>query len=99
MTIEQRDVPNTSPARRLRSTVAVALPERDVRRKRPPLLSFVLRSETLRRVARVLSLLALDFIGVVGALFTALMVKLAVHDELNRRSPGRTSGTGSRSPT
>ena len=59
------------------------LPDRDVRRKRPPFLSFVLRWETLRKVTRVLSLLALDFIGVVAALFTALMVKLAVHGELN----------------
>ena len=43
---------------------AVPLPERDVRRKRPPALSFLLRMETLRRVARVVSLLALDFAGV-----------------------------------
>ena len=61
------------------------LPDRDVRRKRPPFLSFLLRLETLRRVARVVSLLVLDFIGVVGALFTALMLKLAVHDQLERR--------------
>ena len=59
------------------------LPERDVRRKRPPVLSFLLRLETLRRVARVLSLLVLDFVGVVGALFTALTIKLAVHDQLS----------------
>jgi exopolysaccharide biosynthesis polyprenyl glycosylphosphotransferase len=56
----------------------IALPERDVRRKRPPLLSFILRTETLRRVARVISLLALDFVGVAGALFTALIFKAAV---------------------
>jgi exopolysaccharide biosynthesis polyprenyl glycosylphosphotransferase len=54
------------------------LPERDVRRKRPPLLSFILRVETLRRVTRVLSLMALDLIGVAAALFTSLMIKLAV---------------------
>ena len=54
----------------------VSLPAQDVRRKRPPLISFLLRVETLRRIARVLSLLALDYLGVVGALFTALMVKL-----------------------
>ena len=59
------------------------LPERDVRRKRPPVLSFVLRLETLRRITRVLSLLALDFVGVVGGLFTALMVKLALGDSFN----------------
>jgi exopolysaccharide biosynthesis polyprenyl glycosylphosphotransferase len=56
----------------------LVLPDRDVRRKRPPVVSFVLRMETARRVARVLSLLILDFIGVAGALFTALMIKLAV---------------------
>ena len=49
-----------------------------MRRKRPPVLSFVLRLETLRRVARVLSLLAIDFVGVVGGLFTALLIKLAL---------------------
>jgi len=65
--------------------VLSALPERDVRRKRPPLLSFVLRLETLRRIVRVISLLALDFVGVVGALYTAVALKLAVHDELNGR--------------
>jgi exopolysaccharide biosynthesis polyprenyl glycosylphosphotransferase len=59
------------------------LPSHDVRRKRPAALSFLLRAETLRRIARVVSLLALDFIGVAGALFTAMAVKLAVHDHLS----------------
>ena len=54
------------------------LPERDVRRKRPPFFSFLLRRETLRRISRVVSLLALDFAGVTAAIFTALGVKLAV---------------------
>jgi exopolysaccharide biosynthesis polyprenyl glycosylphosphotransferase len=58
---------------------AVDLPERDVRRKRPPLLSFLLRVETMRRVARVVSLLALDFVGVAGGLFTASILRAAVH--------------------
>ena len=44
---------------------------RDVRRKRPPVLSFLLRLETLRRIARVVSLLVLDYIGVAAALTTA----------------------------
>jgi exopolysaccharide biosynthesis polyprenyl glycosylphosphotransferase len=61
----------------------LALPERDVRRKRPPGLSFLLRWETLRRTARVFSLLVLDFIGVAGALFTALMLKLAVRGQFD----------------
>ena len=55
-----------------------SLPERDVRAKRPPLFSFVLRLETLRRIARVVSLLILDFVGVTAALFSALMIKLIV---------------------
>jgi exopolysaccharide biosynthesis polyprenyl glycosylphosphotransferase len=59
------------------------LPERDVRRKRPPLLSFVLRVETLRRVARVGTLLALDLIGVAAALFSALLLKLALRGDFN----------------
>jgi exopolysaccharide biosynthesis polyprenyl glycosylphosphotransferase len=53
----------------------VALPSVDVRRKRPPALSFLLRMETLRRAVRVVSLLAVDFAGLFAALFTALMVK------------------------
>jgi exopolysaccharide biosynthesis polyprenyl glycosylphosphotransferase len=55
------------------------LPERDVRRKRPPLLAFVLRVQTLRRLIRVTVLLALDFIAVTAALFTAFAIKLALN--------------------
>jgi exopolysaccharide biosynthesis polyprenyl glycosylphosphotransferase len=80
VTVEQKEVGNIQSNG---GPVPLSLPERDVRRKRPPLLSFVLRWETLRRVARVISLLAIDFIGVIGALWTALMVKLAVHDNLD----------------
>jgi exopolysaccharide biosynthesis polyprenyl glycosylphosphotransferase len=63
--------------------VPVVLPDRDVRRKRPPLLSFLLRRETLRRVSRVITLLALDFIGVTGAIFTALSLKLILRGHLD----------------
>ncbi len=52
--------------------------ERDVRRKRPPLLGFLVRLETMRRLTRVILLLALDFIGVAAALFTAMGLKLAI---------------------
>lgn len=51
---------------------------RDMRRKRPPAISFVLRLDTARRAARVVSLLALDFIGVALAIFTALALKAAL---------------------
>jgi exopolysaccharide biosynthesis polyprenyl glycosylphosphotransferase len=52
--------------------------ERDVRRKRPPALSFLIRLDTLRRVLRVASLLALDYGGVFLAILTALCVKALV---------------------
>jgi exopolysaccharide biosynthesis polyprenyl glycosylphosphotransferase len=55
----------------------------DMRRKRPPALSFVLRMETVRRVTRVLSLLALDLLGVALAIFTALISKEAVHGQVD----------------
>jgi exopolysaccharide biosynthesis polyprenyl glycosylphosphotransferase len=50
-----------------------------MRSKRPPLLSLVVRLETLRRVLRVVSLLVLDWVGVAGALVTALWIKIAVN--------------------
>ncbi len=57
--------------------------ERDIRSKRPPALSFLLRMATLRRLGRVISLLALDFAGVALAIFTALVLKEAVHGNVN----------------
>jgi exopolysaccharide biosynthesis polyprenyl glycosylphosphotransferase len=70
--------PESPPRSRSAARETVVLPPVDVRRKRPPMLSFVLRMETLRRASRVLSLLALDFVGLFGALWTALMVKSVV---------------------
>jgi exopolysaccharide biosynthesis polyprenyl glycosylphosphotransferase len=58
----------------------MVLPPTDIRRKRPPALSFLLRLDTLRRVSRVVSLLALDFGAVFAAIFTALMVKAVLRD-------------------
>src|ERR1700742_1528143 len=54
--------------------------DRDMRRKRPPALSLLLRMSTARRGARVLSLLALDFVGVALAIFTSLILKALVLD-------------------
>jgi exopolysaccharide biosynthesis polyprenyl glycosylphosphotransferase len=48
---------------------------KDFRAKRPPLLSFLLRLETLRRVGRVVSLVALDVGGVLLAIYTAIALK------------------------
>ena len=56
------------------------LPPVDVRRKRPPALSFLLRMETLRKASRVISLLALDFAGLLFALVLALMVKAVIRE-------------------
>src|SRR5271154_6960116 len=57
--------------------------DRDMRRKRPPVLSFLLRMSTARRVGRVLSLLALDFAAVSLAIFTALVLKAALLGNLD----------------
>src|SRR2546421_236715 len=58
----------TEPAGQRINSVATfqahVLSPRDMRRKRPLLLSFLLRLHTLRRVARVISLLAIDYVGV-----------------------------------
>jgi exopolysaccharide biosynthesis polyprenyl glycosylphosphotransferase len=53
--------------------------DRDIRRRRPLLLSFLVNVATLRRGARVATLLALDFAGLALAIFTALLLKEAVH--------------------
>ena len=83
MTIEQTEATPQSTNGAHNGVGPSSLPPRDVRRKRPPVLSFLLRLETLRRVARVASLLAIDFAGVVGALFTTLIIKLAIAGHIN----------------
>jgi hypothetical protein len=64
-------------------TRAPAAGDRDIRSRRPPVLSFLLRTTTLRRVARVVTLLALDFAGIALAIFTALALKEAVHGSVD----------------
>ena len=65
------------------SDLGFVLPDKDVRRKRPPALSFLLRLVTLRRIARVIGLLALDYVGVFLAVYTALAVKSAVKSSVD----------------
>jgi exopolysaccharide biosynthesis polyprenyl glycosylphosphotransferase len=60
-----------------------ALGDRDVRSKRPPGFSLLLRLDTLRRFARVISLLALDFVGIFAGILTALCLKAALKDAWN----------------
>jgi exopolysaccharide biosynthesis polyprenyl glycosylphosphotransferase len=77
---EATHTPERPPARP--EPPAVVLPPQDVRRRKPPVLSFLLRMETLRRVARVLSLMAVDFAGVFAAILVALVAKeLVKHGE------------------
>ena len=59
------------------------LPGRDVRSKRPPMLSFLLRMDTMRGAARVVSLLAIDFLGIFAAILTALCLKAALRHAWN----------------
>jgi Bacterial sugar transferase/CoA-binding domain len=66
-----------------REATTLALPERDVRRKRPPALAFLLKADTLRRIFRVAVLLVLDYGGVSLAIFTALILKAALLDEVD----------------
>jgi exopolysaccharide biosynthesis polyprenyl glycosylphosphotransferase len=70
---DTRPAPEDAPA-----PASTRLPERDVRRKRPPALSFLLRMETARRVVRIGSLVLIDFAGLLAAIFTALSLKAAV---------------------
>jgi exopolysaccharide biosynthesis polyprenyl glycosylphosphotransferase len=53
----------------------IELPRTDVRARRPPVLSFLLRLETLRRAGRVVTLMALDFAALFAAIMTALLLK------------------------
>ena len=84
--VSETSAPPAPPATRARtrstlsaSTQRIERSDRDIRRKRPPVVSFLLRTSTVWRMARVASLLALDFAGVALAIFTALVLKEAVH--------------------
>jgi exopolysaccharide biosynthesis polyprenyl glycosylphosphotransferase len=60
-----------------------ALPARDVRARQAPIRSILIRWETMRRVLRVLVLLALDAAGVFLAIWTALELKAIVNGKSN----------------
>jgi exopolysaccharide biosynthesis polyprenyl glycosylphosphotransferase len=55
---------------------------RDVRARRPSLLSALIHARALERGLRIVSLLALDLLGMMGAIFTALAFKAVVRDSL-----------------
>ena len=62
----------------LREVEPVSLPDRDVRAVKPVLLGGVLRFDTVRALARVATLAALDLAGLFLAIYTALVVKTAI---------------------
>ncbi|HUR84180.1 MAG TPA: sugar transferase [Solirubrobacteraceae bacterium] len=65
-------------AERAQTTVPASeftLSDRDVRRKRPPALSFLLKLDTLRKAVRLGTLLTIDFFSVYMAIITALWLK------------------------
>ena len=86
-------VPASTPVRPQLSGVAERTDrsDHDIRRKRPPALSFLLRVSTVRRLSRVLSLLAIDFAGVALAIFTALVLKEAVHGSVRTADASATT--------
>ena len=59
------------------------LPDRDVRRKRPPALSFLVRWSTVRQLLRIAALLVIDFVGLYAAILTALIIKAVAYDQYN----------------
>ena len=62
----------------LREVEPLALPDRDVRAGKPLLLSGVLRFDPLRALVRITTLASLDLVGLVMAIYTALVVKTAI---------------------
>jgi exopolysaccharide biosynthesis polyprenyl glycosylphosphotransferase len=78
--VADTQIPTQDPPARDSVPAGLVLPHVDVRRKRPPALLFLLRTETLRRACRVVTLLGLDFAGLFAALFTALMVKAVLRE-------------------
>ena len=47
------------------------------------MVTFILGRGVMRRATRVLLLLALDFVGVMGAIYTALLLKTLLHGNFN----------------
>ena len=85
MTIDQKQALRRRAGTGDVDAAGIDLPERDVRSQRPR-LSFLLRRSAMRTFARVVSLLALDFVGVAGAIFTALAIKLLLQGHFSLRA-------------
>jgi exopolysaccharide biosynthesis polyprenyl glycosylphosphotransferase len=74
-----KQLPEVRPA----ATSADVSPRHDMRARRPLLFASIIRLETFRRLARVLTLGAMDAAGVFLAIFTALEVKLVIQSTSN----------------
>jgi exopolysaccharide biosynthesis polyprenyl glycosylphosphotransferase len=59
----------------------VSLPARDIRARKAPVRSALIRYEALRRLTRVVILTMLDVAGVFGAIWTALELKALLNDK------------------
>ena len=53
----------------------------------------------MRRIARVVSLLALDYVGVTAAVFTALLLRMAIHGQFDLSMAWKDTKRRSPSPT
>jgi exopolysaccharide biosynthesis polyprenyl glycosylphosphotransferase len=71
--------PRTSPTLRVAGTIPADVDHseqrRDVRARRPSVIGALMNARALERALRVVSLLALDGVALLGAIFTALAVK------------------------
>jgi exopolysaccharide biosynthesis polyprenyl glycosylphosphotransferase len=63
----------------LKPRETVSLPARDIRARKAPVRSALIRFEAIRRITRVLILTALDIAGVYGAIWTALELKAFIN--------------------
>jgi exopolysaccharide biosynthesis polyprenyl glycosylphosphotransferase len=77
VTLDQKEAIHSRSGGGYEDSAPLRMPDRDVRR-RPVLVTFLLRREMLRKFLRVLSLLAIDFAGVAAAIFTVIAIKLAL---------------------
>jgi exopolysaccharide biosynthesis polyprenyl glycosylphosphotransferase len=84
-TAPRQTKPSDRPGSTLPHLVQVPLDsiDRDVRSVRPPALNVLRRLDTLRQLARVVSLMVLDVFGIGLAIFVALVVKAAVRGGLD----------------
>ncbi|HEY1540493.1 MAG TPA: sugar transferase [Solirubrobacteraceae bacterium] len=75
MPTTQQPLEGTGKGPEIVSAPGFALSDRDVRRKRPPALSFLLKLDTARKLLRLVALLTIDYFGVYMAILTALWLK------------------------